>query len=116
MSLDSTNATLNNQSLNKQILGDEVAGSPPSVETEEDTGFDLAACKNHGQPISVEWDSKSRFFIDGFGLWSPTRWQPWDRGVDRSPESKALFPCCFKRLFLLLVTPGGCVLSWCWED
>ena len=65
-------------------------GSPPSVEMEVETGFDMAGCKNHGQPISVEWDSKSRFFIDGFGLCSPTRWQPWDRGVNRSPEANPL--------------------------
>ena len=107
VSLDSTNATLNKQPLNKQILGDEVVGSPPSVETEEDTGFDLAACKNHGQPISVEWDSKSRFFSDGFGLCSPTRWQPWDPGVNRSPESKAFLTSIYSLLLQELVSSVG---------
>ncbi len=91
VSLSNASATLNNQSLNNQSLGDKGMGSPPSVEMEvETTGFAMAACKNHGQPISVEWDSKSRFFIDGVGICSPIRWQPWDPGVNRSPEGRAL--------------------------
>ena len=43
-----------------------------------------------GSQFQLTWDAKSRFFIDGFGLCSPTRWQPWDRGANRSPEAKAL--------------------------
>ena len=115
VSLDSTNATLNKQSLNKQILGDKVVGSPPSVETEEDTGFDLAACKNHGQPISVECDSKPQFFIDGFGLCSPTRWQPWDRGVNRSPESKAVLTSIYSLLLQVVVSSVGDPRRVCFE-
>ena len=106
--LDNTSATLNTQS-----LGDKVMGSPPSVEidVETETGFDMAACKNHGQPISVEWDSKSRFFIDGFGLCSRTRC-----ALQRLKLCWHQFVlCCFKRWFLPLVTPGGFAMSWCWE-
>ena len=42
--------------------------------------FDMAACGNSGRPIQVEWDHVQRGFIDGFGLCSPCRWKPADRG------------------------------------
>ena len=99
--------TLNN-ALNKQ-------GSPHSVEMEVETGFDMAACKNHGQPISVEWDAKSRFFIDGFGLCSPTRWQPWDRGVDRSSEAKSLLASIYSMLLREVVSAVGDPRRVCFE-
>ena len=52
VSLGNTNSFDN--TLNKQSLGEHV-GSPLSVEMEAETGFDMSACKNHGQPIS--WTS-----------------------------------------------------------
>ena len=107
VSLDSANTTLKKQSLGNQSLGDKVVGSPPSVDIEGETGFDMAACKNHRQPISVEWDSKSRFFLDGFGLCSPTRCQPWDRGVNRSPEAKALLTSIYSLLLQEVVSSVG---------
>ena len=94
---------------------DKVMGSPPSVEMEVETGFDMAGCKNHGQPISVEWDSKSRFFIDGFGLCSPTRWQPWDRGVNRSPEANPLLTSIYSLLLQEVVSSVGDPRRVCYE-
>ena len=116
VSLSNASATLNNQSLNNQSLGDKGMGSPPSVEMEvETTGFAMAACKNHGQPISVEWDSKSRFFIDGFGLCSPICWQPWDRGVNRSPEASALLTSIYSLLLQEVVSSVGDPRRVCYE-
>ena len=51
----------------------------------ESPGFDMRACLNAGAPIQVEWDGATRGFIDGFGLCSPTRWKPKQRGVHRTP-------------------------------
>jgi hypothetical protein len=47
----------------------------------ESPGFDMRACLNAGAPIQVEWDGATRGFIDGFGLCSPTRWKPRQRGA-----------------------------------
>ena len=105
--LSKQDITLNN-ALNKQ-------GPPHSVEMEVETGFDMAACKNHGQPISVEWDAKSRFFIDGFGLYSPTRWQPWDRAVGRSSEAKSLLASIYSMLLQEVVSAVGDPRRVCFE-
>ena len=40
--------------------------------------------------INVEWDGKERDFIDGFGLCSPTRWHPWNRGRNRPGHAVSL--------------------------
>ena len=34
-------------------------------------GFDMEACMNRGRPICVEWDGRTREFVDEFGLCSP---------------------------------------------
>ena len=49
-----------------------------------DVQFDLKACMNSGRPITVEWDRSQKDFTDGFGLCSPARWRPSQRGVRRS--------------------------------
>ena len=82
--LNSDNTTLNGvaTTLNEYSTVQAVVATSNECSTVEAVGadneenFDMAACKNHGHPISVEWDAKTRFFIDGFGLGSPTRWQP----------------------------------------
>ena len=51
-----------------------------------DEDFDLQACGNAGKPIQVEWDRVSRGFVDGFGLCSPSRWRPSQRGERRTPD------------------------------
>ena len=56
----------------------------PTVEG--DTEFDIGACHNTGKPISVEWDRTCKDFTDGFGLCSPCRWRPQQRGTRRSPD------------------------------
>ena len=90
----------------------------PTVEAvgaDNEENFDMAACKNHGRPISVEWDAKTRFFIDGFGLCSPTRWQPWDRGLGRTTEAKALLTSIYSSLFREVVSSIDDARRTCFE-
>ena len=59
--------------------------------TEQDGAqFDMAACCNAGRPIEVEWDQKRRSFVDGFGLCSPCRWKPKQRGGRRTAAMNKL--------------------------
>ena len=37
-------------------------------------------CGNRGAPLLVEWEHRETPLTDGFGLCSPTRWAPCDRG------------------------------------
>eukprot|EP00435_Cladocopium_sp_Y103_P018494 s3398_g4.t1 len=60
--------------------------SDPMTSQCEDDQFDLQACCNSGMPIQVEWDQATHSFVDGFGLCSPTRWRPQQRGERRTPE------------------------------
>ena len=60
--------------------------------------FDVKACLNAGQPIQVEWDNNSRGFVDGFGLCSPTRWRPSQRGAHRSSDMLKLADDTYKLL------------------
>ena len=68
--------------------------------------FDVKACCNAGMPIQVEWDQTSRGFIDGFGLCSPTRWRPQQRGERRSSEMVELAGSTFN---LLLDCVNKCI-------
>ena len=66
-------------------------GAPGSTpHSSDEHGFDLGACGNGDHPIRVEWDGKERDFVDGFGLCSPTRWHPWNRGSNRPGHSLSL--------------------------
>eukprot|EP00435_Cladocopium_sp_Y103_P068509 s490_g31.t1 len=60
--------------------------------------FDMQSCRNAGAPIQVEWDQSSHSFIDGFGLCSPTRWRPQQRGERRTPEMVGLANASFEIL------------------
>ena len=60
--------------------------------------FNLGRCCNFGRPISVEWDGRTHEFIDGFGLCSPARWHPADRGRYRSDRMKQLAQATFEFL------------------
>ena len=68
--------------------------------------FDMEACLNRGRPISVEWDGRTREFVDGFGLCSPTRWPPLARGTRRSDKMKKL---AFDTFGLLRETVARCI-------
>ena len=70
------------------LVGLEV-GQKLDTHTVQD-GFDMAACGNWEHPMWVEWDFKDREFVDGFGLCSPCRWHPWNRGMNRPDSSKQL--------------------------
>eukprot|EP00435_Cladocopium_sp_Y103_P016814 s740_g4.t1 len=60
--------------------------------------FSVEKCGNYGKPIKVEWDGKFHDFIDGFGLCSPARWKPRDRGHKRSKEMTGLAVATFECL------------------
>eukprot|EP00435_Cladocopium_sp_Y103_P068426 s272_g31.t1 len=64
----------------------------------EDIQFDLKACCNAGPPIQVEWDQVERGFTDGFGLCSPTRWKPSQRGERRDTNMVKLADDTFQVL------------------
>ena len=65
------------------------------VDTVLEDGFDHRLCFNAGSPIQVEWDNKCHGFVDGFGLCSPTRWKPYQRGQFRSSDMNKLAPATF---------------------
>ena len=59
-------------------------------ETPEPTiAFKPEACGNRGSPIRVEWEGQASDITDGFGLCSPARWRPMDRGHRLSPAATA---------------------------
>ena len=47
-------------------------------------------CGNRGLPLEVEWEGHTEPITDGFGLCSPTRWRPEDRGGSLSKGTRAL--------------------------
>ena len=63
-----------------------VASADVELTVVEDAEFDIGACHNTGKPITVEWDRTCKHFTDGFGLCSPGRWRPQQRGTRRSPN------------------------------
>ena len=60
--------------------------------------FDHSLCFNGGKPIQVEWDGKTHEFVDGFGLCSPTRWRPAQRGERRAENMRLLAESTFALL------------------
>ena len=60
--------------------------APPGAEP----AFKPELCGNRGLPLQAEWEGKQEPLNDGFGLCSPTRWRPADRGATLSPSSMAL--------------------------
>ena len=78
-----------------------IPASPSDLAAQDgnsESSFNIEACKNFGSPIIVEWDGKSRPFIDGLGLCSPTRWPPNCRGFYRSSDMLDLAKATFKLL------------------
>ena len=53
---------------------------------EESDVFDQATSRCFGQPINCRNHPKGRMFVDGFGLCSPGRWRPEQRGMLSSRE------------------------------
>jgi len=92
--------TVEDASTDAITAGKNVAEQPnidSLVESSEDS-FDVHSCCNSGMPIQVEWDQVNRGFIDGFGLCSPTRWRPSQRGERRTPEMLDLANATFNIL------------------
>ena len=59
----------------------EESGGQDEGEVERPEPFRPQECHNLGPPLSLEWDGKVEPITDGFGLCSPTRWQPESRGA-----------------------------------
>ena len=51
--------------------------------------FKPEACGNRGNPIRVEWEGQEDAITDGFGLCSPARWPPMNRGHRLKPPATA---------------------------
>eukprot|EP00435_Cladocopium_sp_Y103_P054310 s357_g17.t1 len=69
----------------EEVKTDNSTAETMTVE-ESEQQFDMAACLNAGRPIRVEWDNVQRDFVDGFGLCSPCRWKPSQRGTRRTQD------------------------------
>ena len=72
-------------------LDREAAGETNHLETTEEThhfesktGSDL----HRGQPMEMDWAGRRKPLVDGFGLCSPTLWEPVDRGAHIHPEGQ----------------------------
>ena len=63
---------------------------PGDQEIQDDlpSKFDPNKCGNLGQPLVLEWRGQHSPIADGFGLCSPTRWLPANRGVTLGPASR----------------------------
>ena len=68
----------------------EVAASGEEQPSSEASVFQPQLCGNRGLPLSITWEGKTSDFTDGFGLCSPTRWRPADRGAFLSPCARAV--------------------------
>ena len=66
------------------------AGSETKRGQEPAEPFHPEWCGNRGLPVLVEWESHTEAFTDGFGLCSPTRWRPGDRGGKLTPSARDL--------------------------
>ena len=62
----------------------------PALQTCEDTPFRPEICGNRGLPLDIVWEHRSEPITDGFGLCSPTRWRPCDRGAHLGREATNL--------------------------
>ena len=60
---------------------DSETSEAPTLPTCEDAPFRPEICGNRGLPLEVVWEHRSEPITDGFGLCSPTRWRPCDRGA-----------------------------------
>ncbi|CAE7196495.1 unnamed protein product [Symbiodinium sp. CCMP2592] len=65
------------------------AEGPSAEDTAPPVPFRPEACGNRGNPIRVEWEGQEADMTDGFGLCSPGRWRPMDRGHRLGPAATA---------------------------
>ncbi|CAE7253326.1 unnamed protein product [Symbiodinium sp. CCMP2592] len=65
------------------------AEGPSTQDTAPPVPFRPEACGNRGNPIRVEWEGQEADMTDGFGLCSPSRWRPMDRGHRLGPAATA---------------------------
>eukprot|EP00435_Cladocopium_sp_Y103_P038160 s256_g10.t1 len=96
---DTAGAGVDNDCMVCDSSSEEPPMANPKADDVEQDGkgeqFDLAACCNSGKPIAVEWDQKRRGFVDGFGLCSPCRWRPLQRGTSRTQDMVSLADSTF---------------------
>ena len=83
--------------LGKVINGGRGSSSKQIItsEVDSDTDDDLAKAEastagrqNRGPPVSCFWDGKRHPFVDGFGLCSPGRWDPRNRGTEMLSDER----------------------------
>ena len=60
----------------QRLTRSEESGAQDEGGVERPEPFRPHECHNLGPPLSLEWDGKVEPITDGFGLCSPTRWQP----------------------------------------
>ena len=58
--------------------------------------FHPERCGNRGLPVEVEWERQRQPITDGFGLCSPTRWRPHDRGARLGEVAVKLSRVCVR--------------------
>ena len=64
----------------------------------QNTNADVRQHSHRGQKITLEWAGRARELVDGFGLCSPTLWEPSCRGAHMSAEAKGLCMEIFEML------------------
>ena len=64
----------------------------------QNTKADVRQHLHRGQKITLEWAGRARELVDGFGLCSPTLWEPSCRGAHMSAEAKGLCMEIFEML------------------
>ena len=76
--------------LPSEAPGNSETSEAPALQVRGDTPFRPEICGNRGLPLEVTWEHRSEPITDGFGLCSPTRWRPCDRGAHLGRGAKNL--------------------------
>ena len=81
LGLDASNSETSEAVVAQMNVTAGTTGAPVSFKPE--------ACGNRGNPIRVEWEGQEDTITDGFGLCSPARWPPMNRGHRLKPPATA---------------------------
>lgn len=69
---------------------------------EQNTSSDVGTRLHRGQKVTLEWAGRARELVDGFGLCSPTLWEPTCRGAHMGPEAKGMCIKIFEMLSMFV--------------
>ena len=89
------------QGVTQQQADQDVSIGDTGINTQvvnQDTIHGVGLHLHRGQKVNLEWAGKSRELVDGFGLCSPTLWEPSSRGAHLSSEAKRLSENIFEVL------------------